>query len=148
MATHSVRAGGGVKNISKTSHADRVQTKEAGEQFATDPIDVSHLRQISEGVLHRAGLHDGIAHDGSVRDLRGDLEGAVDIDPDELPSTEPHVQLLRLQKKFGGIVERRVNTDGSIVLALIHGDGDITTAKAATTYAALDGLIEKMGGLD
>lgn len=147
MATKHVSAGSSLSSASRTSAGSTVQIKKAGEQFSAEPLDVSHLRPISEGALHRAGLHDGYDKHGNVRDLRGAVDGAFDLDPATLASTEPHILKLRLEHEHGGIIERRTLADGTVVLALIHGDGDVTTARGATTYEALEALLHKMGGL-
>jgi hypothetical protein len=143
MAQHKVNVGGSVPTSSATGAGG------SGGQTRSDVdepnLDVSHLRPVSEGVLRRVGLHGGANEDGSVRDMRNQYGGAFDLDPDTLPSNEPHVQLLRLQHQTGGIVERNTNADGSITLSLTHGDGDVTTFKAQDDKAALAGLIAKMG---
>jgi hypothetical protein len=108
--------------------------------------DVSHLRPLSEGVLRAAGLHGGVDAAGKVIDLRGRNRGAIDIDPETLVGDEPHVRKQKLEHQTQGIIERNVNADGSVTLRLIHGEGDSTTAKAATTEEALDALISKVGG--
>jgi len=119
----------------------------SGSDTGSTPLDVSHLRPMSEGVLKAAGLHGGVDEHGAVRDLRGKLAGAVDLDPTTLPSDELHVQKMRLEHQTQGMVERHSNANGSITLRLIHGDGDVTSATGEHTHEALAKLIEKMGGL-
>lgn len=138
MTDHDVTVGGAVASAGLAT---------AGKPVGK-PLDVSHLRELSEGVLRAAGFHGGVDADGKVRDLRGLHEGAVDIDPATLPSDEAHVQKMRLEHKHGGMVERNTNANGTITLRLIHGDGDVTTATADNTEAALEKLIDRMGGLD
>lgn len=141
MAKGNARVGGEAR-VSGRTHAAKNGEASSGK----DPIDVSHLRPMSEGVLRRAGLHGGTDTEGNVRDLRGENTAAFDLDPDDLPSDEPHVVKMRLERATGGIVERNVNTDGTVVLSLTHGDGDVSTASGKSTLDALAKLVDKFGG--
>lgn len=141
MTKHEVNIGSQVRSSAAMTANDGTQGEES------NVIDVSHLRPVSEGVLRRAGLHGGDDVNGNLRDKRNEFGGAVDIDPSTLPSDEPHVQLMRLQHQTQGIVTRDLNRDGSITLSLIHGEGDITSVRAATDAEAQAALIEKAGGL-
>lgn len=137
MANKSVEIGGGMQSVGRATSASP----------ATDETDVGHLRPLSEAVLKASGLHGGLDSKGHVRDLRGLNDGALDVDPAKLDMGELHVQLLQLQEDEGGMISRDVNADGSVVLRMVYGDGDVVSGKGADTRAAAAQLIAKAGGI-
>lgn len=74
------------------------------------------------------------------------VAGATDREALASESDEPHWKFRRLQAQYKGLIERKTDDKG-VVLLFTYGDGDRTTARGDTTSDALDALIAKMGGL-
>lgn len=121
MADQRVQVGGGM-----TATGDGATDGAGGSE---NPLG------LSEGVMRATGMK------------AADFQNGYTPSSELGDSDEPHLAFMRLQEEHHGIIERNTNQDGSIVLRFVYGDGDVTTAKAASTREALTALSEKMQGV-